>query len=152
MSATRFCPNCGAATTPLTEICPKCGARVAGKAEVAKTGATWQPLTAGILDLIIGVPALISGILIALAVAWVPSEFEEFGVAGAIGLGAAVIIIFAIVAIVGGIFALRKRVWGMALAGSILAFLVGLCFYIAPGILLGIPAIVFTALGKKHFS
>ncbi|MFA5309734.1 MAG: hypothetical protein WC370_09675 [Dehalococcoidales bacterium] len=46
-------------------------------------------------------------------------------------------------AIVGGIFALRKRVWGLALAGSIAGTLT---FFPC-----GIPAIIFTAIGKKEF-
>jgi len=37
---------------------------------------------------------------------------------------------------------LKRRIWGLALAGSICSLIVWF---------LGIPAIVFTALGKKHF-
>ncbi len=151
MSGTSFCPNCAAPTTELTEICPKCGARVAGKA-VKKAGGTWMPLAAGILDLVAGVPALIIGI-VALAVG--------LGMRGALGdipgvglmMGAIVVlplIIFAIIAIVGGVFAIRRRTWWLALVGSISAFLAGLPL-ILPAIFLGIPAIVFTILGKKHF-
>jgi RNA polymerase subunit RPABC4/transcription elongation factor Spt4 len=142
MSGTSFCPNCGAPTTPLTEICPKCGARVAGK-----VGGAWQPLTAGILDLVAGVPALIIGILIAAGLG-VLGRFLG-GLSGIAGLGiltgaiSVPLIIFAIVAIVGGVFALRKRVWGLALAGSIFALF---CVWF-----LGIPAIVFTVIGRRHF-
>jgi RNA polymerase subunit RPABC4/transcription elongation factor Spt4 len=142
MNGTSFCPNCAAPTTELTEICPKCGARVAGKV-VAKAGSTWMPLTAGILDLVAGVPALIIGILVAAglgALGWIS------GIAG-VGVIMAVmgvpLIIFAIIAIVGGVFALRKRIWGLALAGSIFALF---CACI-----LGIPAIVFIAMGKGEF-
>ncbi len=54
-------------------------------------------------------------------------------------LGAAVNIL----AIVGGILALRKRYWGWALAGSIAATL---AFFPC-----GIPAIIFIAMGKPEF-
>ena len=47
--------------------------------------------------------------------------------------------------IVGGIFALRRRVWGLALAGAICAFLV------PAGFILGILAIIFVAMGKREF-
>lgn len=46
-------------------------------------------------------------------------------------------------AIVGGVFALRKRHWGWALAGSIASTLT---FFPC-----GIPAIIFTAMGKPEF-
>jgi hypothetical protein len=44
---------------------------------------------------------------------------------------------------VGGIYALKRKVWGLALAGCI-------CALIGPWIL-GIPAIIFVALGKNEF-
>jgi hypothetical protein len=127
----------------MTEICPKCGARVAGKA--ATTGGTWMPVIAGILQLIIGIPGLIVG-LIAVAIGSVVTFF----IAGLGGLIGAPVVILSIVAIIGGVFAIRKRAWGFALAGAICGFIVGLPL-VAPAILLGIPAIVLTALGKKQF-
>jgi hypothetical protein len=143
MSGTSFCPGCGAPTTPMTEICTKCGVKVAPKA--AAPGGAWMPVTAGILDLIVGVPGLIIGIICA-----VIGGFLTFFIAGLGALLGAPLIILSIVAIVGGVFAIRKRAWGFALAAAICGFIVGLPF-IAPAILLGIPAIVFTALGKGQF-
>ena len=57
MKGTSFCPNCGAPTTPLTEICPGCGARVAGK-----SGHTWKPTAAGVLDLVAGGIGVVGGV------------------------------------------------------------------------------------------
>jgi hypothetical protein len=48
-----------------------------------------------------------------------------------------------ILAIVGGIYALQRKIWGLALAGSIAAFF--------PSWILGIAAIVFIALSKNEF-
>jgi hypothetical protein len=104
-----------------------------------------MPLTAGILELIIGIPGLIVG-LIAAAV----GSFVTFFIAGLGGLIGAPIVILSVVAIIGGVFAIRKRAWGLALAGAICGFIVGLPL-VAPAILLGIPAIIFTALGKGQF-
>jgi hypothetical protein len=104
-----------------------------------------MPVTAGILDLIVGVPGLIIGIICT-----VIGGFLTFFIAGLGALLGVPLIILSIVAIVGGIFAIRKRAWGFALAAAICGFVVGLPF-IAPAILLGIPAIVFTALGKGQF-
>ena len=49
-----------------------------------------------------------------------------------------------ILAIVGGIYALQRKIWGLALAGSIAAFF-------TPSWVLGVAAIVFTALSKNEF-
>jgi len=46
-----------------------------------------------------------------------------------------------IVALVGGVFALKRRAWGMALAGAICSM----------SFLLGIPALVFLAMSKDEF-
>jgi len=62
-------------------------------------------------------------------------------------------IVLGLIAIVGGIFALRRRVWGLALAGAICAL-----FPFHPyGSLIwtpviGILAILFVALSKNEFS
>jgi len=52
-------------------------------------------------------------------------------------------VILGVLGIVGGVFALRKKHWGWALAGSIAGTLV---FFPC-----GIPAIIFTAMGKPEF-
>lgn len=104
-----------------------------------------MPITAGVLDLIIGIPGLIIGIIFT-----VIGGVLTFFIAGLGALIGAPIIILSIVAIVGGIFAIKKRAWGFALAGAICGFIVGLPF-VVPAILFGIPAIVFTSLGKKQF-
>jgi hypothetical protein len=144
MAGSSFCPNCGAPTTPMTEICPKCGARVAGKA--ATTGGGWMPVTAGVLDLIVGIAGLIVGVTVAAL-----GGLATFFIGGLGALVGAPIIILSIIAIIGGVFAIRKRAWGFALAAAICVFIIGLPLFIAPAILLGIPAIVFTALGKEKF-
>jgi len=130
----------------MTEICPKCGARVAAKAP--RTGGAWMPLTAGILDLIAGVAGLIIGIIYA-----VVAGFLTFFVAGLGAILGAPLIIFSIVAIVGGIFSIRKAAWGFVLAAGICAFITGILGFpwAGPAIALGIAAIVFTALGKGQF-
>jgi len=54
-------------------------------------------------------------------------------------------LIVGIVAIVGGIFAIRRRLWGLALAGAI-------CALFPPHIaVLGILAIIFVSLARGEF-
>ena len=143
MAGTSFCPGCGASTTPMAEICIKCGAKVAGKPAVAN--GAWMPVTAGILDLVVGVPSLVIGIISAVGLGLL-----TFFVGGLGALIGAPMIVLSIVAIAGGVFAIRKSAWAFALAAAICGFIVGLPL-IVPAILLGIPAIVFTALGKRKF-
>jgi hypothetical protein len=138
MAGTSFCPGCGAPTTPLTEICTKCGARVAK----AIKGKTWKPTAAGILCIIAGAIGVITGIVVAtVGSIWGAFLFFFFGV-GWLGAIGAPLIILGIIAIVGGIYALKRRIWGLALAGSICAIIGGI---------LGILAIIFVSLGKGEF-
>jgi len=140
MANTSFCPGCGAPTTPLTEICTNCGVRVA-KAIKEKT---WKPTTAGILCIIAGTISVITGIVVAVVGGIIGALIGGafFGVAwGAFGVPS---IILGIIAIVGGSYALRRKIWGLALAGSI-------CALFGPWALLGILAIIFVSLGKGEF-
>ncbi len=102
---------------------------------------TWKPTTAGILSIVAGAIGLIIGIVVA-ALGETIGMMAGFWGWGAIG---APMIALGIVAIVGGIFALQRRVWGMALAGAI-------CALIWPMTILGILAIIFVAMSKKEFA
>ena len=107
-----------------------------------------MPTAAGVLSIIAGVIGLFQGIALAAAVRIVGMDFiYELWMAGVplIGFWIAAIILIAIgiVAIIGGIFALRRRVWGMALTGAICS---------VPSIwILAIPAIIFIAMSKREF-
>ena len=115
MAGTSFCPGCGAPTKSLTEVCTNCGARVAG----AVKEKTWKPTAAGILCISAGVIVMIPGIALALFFAYVGRGWLDF-----IDAAPLIIIIAGIIPIVGGIYALRRRIWGLALAGSIFALIV----------------------------
>ena len=108
-----------------------------------------KPTVAGILNIIAGVLGLI----------WAICLFIGFGVvSGAIGiptgyipgfvpgivLGMAIpTLIIAILALVGGIYAVQRKKWGWALTGSIAAILVFLP--------LGIVATILAAMSKNEF-
>jgi hypothetical protein len=101
---------------------------------------TWKPTAAGILAIIAGTLELILGLLIA-AIGGITFLF------GWAGVFATPFIILGIIAIVGGVYALRRQVWGLALAGSICALIPT----IPPWSILGILAIIFVSLGKREF-
>jgi len=101
---------------------------------------TWKPKAAGILSIIGGVINVIWGLVFAVIGGMAGAPFG-MGWLGAIGVPA---IILGIIAIVGGSYALKRRIWGLALAGAI-------CAIVGPAGLLGILAIIFVILGKGEF-
>ena len=104
----------------------------------------WRSLTAGILNIISGVGMLFvcfwlllaGGITTAVgnAPAWVPGLL--FGLAFPFA-------ILAILACIGGIFAIKRKIWGLALTGSIASFFC--CF------VLGIVSIALISLSRNEF-
>jgi hypothetical protein len=121
---------------------------------------TWKPTTGGILSIIAGVPAATGGIILALlatgvaslgAIFWMIPGMENVpvlpGILGGLGIFLGLIAILPIavgaVAIVGGVYALKRRRWGLALAGTI-------CSLLTVAVL-GIPALIFVVLGKDEF-
>ena len=134
---------------------------------------TWKPTAAGILCIILGVIGVPISILINVTILVVSGEpgGTELPIATIVGcwiLGAITVII----PIVGGIYALRRRAWGLALAGSICAliltiiagfYLGGVLFYpmlsgwtlwVLSSVVFGIPgilAVIFVVRGKREF-
>lgn len=119
---------------------------------------TWKPKTAGIINIVCGVFLLISGI--AVFSAWGTPTATSFagyvmysmGQSGmpdtsytntVVTIIAIACIIPGVISILGGICSIRRRLWGMALAGSISTFIYLLFF--------GVPAIIFTAISKREF-
>ncbi len=148
MAGTSFCPQCGASTTPVTATCTKCGVRLAK----ATKGKTWKTTTAGILVIVAGGVGVTEWIGIAVLQVL---EWGWSGVGDLLGLGAilpavaTIAIAIRIVAIVGGVLALKRRRWGLALAGAICAIFSS--FLILLNVPLGIAAIVLIVLGKGEF-
>jgi len=124
------------------------------------TNKTWKPTTGGILSIVAGVPTATGGIILALlatgiaslgAIFWMIPEMENIpvlpGILSGVGIFLGLIAILPIavgaVAITGGVYALKRRRWALALAGSICAMLTVT--------VLGIPALIFVVLGKEEF-
>ena len=104
---------------------------------------TWKPTTAGILCIIAGTISVIFCIVV-VTLGSIIGAFFGFEVVWGWSTFAIPLIILGIIAIVGGIYALRRKIWGLALVGSI-------CALIGPGAILGILAIIFVSLGKGEF-
>jgi len=111
---------------------------------------TWKPTTAGILCIISGAAEILLGILIVFAgqtvlrfADFVGDEWVMDLVITVVMVVGPVWILLGVVALVGGVFALRRRFWGLALAGSICA--------LSGATVLGILAIVFVVTGRSEF-
>ena len=113
-----------------------------------------KPIAAGVLNIIAGVLGIIGAIGMFIGFSFITNywniggvefEFEAFPhFVENITLGLAVpSLIIAILALVGGIFAVQRKQWGLALAGSIAAIL-----SLFP---LGIASTVLTAISKEEF-
>ena len=125
---------------------------------------TWKPTAAGILCIIAGGLSVICLILWTLLLLVAGLMFimganpgEEPGIGAHIGRAWILGIIAIIIAIPGGIYALRRRKWGLALAGSIAVVGFGGYGILVPAfpgelfVGLGILAIIFVSLGKPEF-
>jgi len=101
---------------------------------------TWRPIAAGITGIIAGLIGIGGGAIVSLMGDFVSESggifgFEPFGVPT---------IILGIVAVIGGIFALRRRVWWLAVIGAIFAIP---CMPV-----LGTLAMIFISLSDQEFT
>ncbi len=109
---------------------------------------SWMPPVAGILDVVAGVFGLIGcGALVfaSTIIGHVAAEEQEFPLFAVEGLLVAVaigIVVLAVLALVGGFFALRRSSWAWMIVGAIAATV--LC---PP---LGVPSIILTVLSEKE--
>ena len=71
------------------------------------------------------------------------TDQRGFAIFGAV-LVLALVTIIGIAAIIGGVYALQRRIWAFALAGSILSCMVFPIF--------GLPAIIITVIARDEFS
>ena len=110
-----------------------------------------KPKAAGILNIIAGAFTLMGFIILLIAI---PITSGAFNIPGTDAIPAFVPTILWIIAIptlaigvlilIGGIYALQRKNWGLALAGSILAI-------IGPITVLGILSTIFIAISKDDF-
>jgi hypothetical protein len=109
-------------------------------------------IISGCLGIGIGV-AVVQGssflnwLLVDIWIGCVPVPLNTGCIASVIAVLATVFIVLGAVALIGGIFALRRRVWGFALAGAILSLPL-----IPFGTVLGILSIIFLSKSKNEFS
>jgi hypothetical protein len=117
---------------------------------------TWKPIVAGILNIIVGVFNLIGMFLIIIVIVAIGSGILALSafinmipmwlsgiLQGVLIITAVLLGVFSALPLIGGIYAVQRKNWGLALAGSIAAILSS-----TP---LGITSTVLVALAKNEF-
>ena len=114
-----------------------------------KSNTTAKPIVAGIFNIVIGSLGLLTSFCLFLLVFVSGFDFEyylgvfpEFVFAVTVFI-ASVALVLALLVLISGIYALERRFWGLSLAGSIVAALMGGA--------LGIAALVLIALSRDEF-
>ena len=102
---------------------------------------TWKPTAAGVLAIVAGALTILTALALSLLMPIAATHRYTMAPIAAFGV---LWLVTGIVAIIGGIFALRRRHWGLALAGAI-------CALFPPATLLGILSTVFVALSRDEF-
>ena len=116
---------------------------------------TWKPTVAGILDIVSGAVGLIAvlGLVIAIGVTggfYIPGTEQIPKFVPSLLAGIAILLgILSILSLLGGIYAIQRKKWGLALTGSISAVFASIP--LLGGLPIGITAIVLTALSKGEF-
>jgi hypothetical protein len=116
---------------------------------------TWKPIMAGILDIVAGAIGMVGGIYFVVLTSAFRTLHEIMRLDPAVieqteqlisKLFAIpfMLVFVGIVSIIGGVYALQRRIWGLALAGSICSCVVFPIF--------GIPAIIITGLAQEEFN
>lgn len=101
---------------------------------------TWKPTVGGLLEIIAGGMNILLGVL-----AITGSTLGLFMVPVVGSIVGTALIILGIISVIGGSYALRRSMWGWALAGSITGLFPSLVF------VLGTLSIIFNVLGKSEF-
>lgn len=105
---------------------------------------TWKPTTGGVLEIVSGYLNILTGLVMLLGVSMFPAFASFIGMTAGVGIGI-LLIALGIVSIIGGVYALRRRVWGMALVGSITSLFPSIV--LIPGIL----SLILVTLGRPEF-
>ena len=135
-----FCSKCGKETTEDVAFCAGCGASLTGGQPAKKK--TQLSLAAGIIDIAAGGFSLVSLLFVSIVMVVLAGDGEMPLFLALIPLA---MLIPGVLAVIGGIFALRRRSWVMALIGSI-ALTVTSSMSIP-----GIAAVVLTVMARDEF-
>jgi len=107
----------------------------------------------GTLILVSGILAILTGLYMIVDPNVFIRMFSDIGYTltnDIIMVSGAVEIIFGAIAVAGGFMAIKRKAWGLAVVGGILAFLASGGLFL--GALLGLIGLIFVVLGRREFT
>ena len=142
---TRNCVQCGRSIAMDANVCPYCGHdyRAVAAAPPAKKQ-TAMPLIGGILIIIAGLLEIVYGGMMAVggsAANSIPVVGDDIG--NILAVCGAILIILGLVALLGGVFALQRKSFGLAVLGGIL----GLAGWFIPALI----GLILVAISREEF-
>ena len=105
----------------------------------------WMPTAGGVLSIVAGALALIGALVLFFIALGYTFNYSEVSPIALVGFLAFWLVIAGAIAIIGGISAVRRRNWGLALTGAIASLLTG-------NAMLGALAIIFIAMSRKEYT
>lgn len=153
----RYCVACGRPIQFDASVCPYCGHDYRIPVGMAiQPRKTWMPSVGGALIIVAGILAIAMG---AMYMSLDASDFEDLGItlpeeftaedlAGIMTICGVVLFVFAIIAVVGGLFGIRRRHFGFAIAGGIFGLL-GIGFFL--GSVLALVGLILVAISRNEF-
>lgn len=139
--STRNCVSCGRAIAWDANVCPYCGHdyRMVMQPQMAPKKESAMPVVGGVLIILASLGYLIAGgVLAAGSTALLGVSLGTSAVGVVCGV---VLIILGIISLLGGIFAIQRRNWGLSLIGGI---------FVIPSIL-GLIGLILVAVSKDEF-
>ena len=116
---------------------------------------TWKPVVAGILDIVSGAVGLIAvlGLVIAVYITGgcaIPgTEDVPLFVPSLLTSIAITLAVFSMLSLVGGVYSLQRKLWGLALVGSVSAIFASIP--LLGGLPVGITATILASLSRDEF-
>jgi len=152
----RTCVACGRTIAMEANVCPYCGHDYRMAAMIApQEQRSAKPTAGGVLILLAGIFAIVCGVLYLVldisdlgTMPTLPEGVTEADLEGIMRACGVVMIIFGAIAIPGGVFALKRKHFGLAIAGGVMGMLgVGFGF----GSLFGLVGLILVALSRREF-
>lgn len=142
VTSSRNCVSCGRSISWDASVCPYCGhdyrMQMYGQAAKKETA---MPTVGGILIIIAGLIEIAGGSIIAAG----STFFIPLGFGGGLAIACgAVVLILGIIALLGGVFAVQRKHFGLAILGGIL----GLGGWFIPGLI----GLILVAVSRDEFA
>lgn len=152
---TRQCVSCGRAIDFAANVCPYCGRDYRVPAFAPSKPKSLKPVVGGILIVIAALAALFMGLLVLTigqadmqGTGTLPEDMTWEDVEAVLGTCGIIVIVFGVIALLGGFFGIMRKHFALAIIGGIFGLL-GIGFVI--GSVLALVGLILVAMSKDEF-